>query len=128
MFKEFLIVGAGSFMGGGLRFLVSKLAASCISSSIFPYGTFTVNIVGCLLIGILSSMQWTHGIMNDSTKLLAITGFCGGFTTFSTFINESGMLIKNDGLLWAAGYIVFSVTIGFLALVLGQYIGKHLSL
>ena len=86
--KEVLIVSIGSFFGGGMRYWVSKMVQSCTVIA-FPFGTMAVNVAGCLIIGFLSGLNWREGgWMSPSAKLLLTTGFCGGFTTFSTFMNE----------------------------------------
>lgn len=88
--KEILIVSIGSFFGGGMRYWISKMVQSCTVIA-FPFGTMAVNVAGCLIIGFLSGLNWREGgWMSPSAKLLLTTGFCGGFTTFSTFINEGG--------------------------------------
>ena len=94
--KEILIVSIGSFFGGGMRYWISKMVQSC-SLIAFPFGTMTVNVLGCLIIGFLSGLNWNGGgWMSPSTKLLLTTGFCGGFTTFSTFMNEGSALMKDE--------------------------------
>ena len=88
--KEILIVSIGSFFGGGMRYWISKMVQSCTVIA-FPFGTMAVNMLGCLIIGFLSGLNWREGgWMSPSAKLLLTTGFCGGFTTFSTFMNEGG--------------------------------------
>ena len=85
--KEILIVSIGSFFGGGMRYWISKFVQSCTVIA-FPFGTMAVNVAGCLIIGFLSGLNWREGgWMSPSAKLLLTTGFCGGFTTFSTFMN-----------------------------------------
>ena len=123
MFKDFLIVGLGSFLGGGLRYVVSRLLPVAAG---FPLGTFAVNIIGCFLIGLLYAMKWDGGWMSPTTRLLLTTGFCGGFTTFSTFINECGMLVKDGNMLVPALYLLASLAVGFLALMLGIWVSQAL--
>ena len=89
--KELLIVSLGSFFGGGMRYGVSKLIATHASLN-FPLGTFTVNVLGCLLLGFLSGLNVGSGWLSPSAKLLLTTGFCGGFTTFSTFIDRKSVV------------------------------------
>jgi len=120
--KEFLIVGLGSFLEGGLRFLVSKLVQQFVVST-FPLGTFTVNVVGCLIIGILSAIP-LGGWLSPQTKLFLTTGFCGGFTTFSTFMNESYGMVKDGDTLVLTLYIIGSLAAGMVAVVAGHFIGK----
>ena len=121
MFKDFLIVGIGSFLGGGLRFVVSRLLPVAEG---FPLGTFAVNIIGCFLIGLLYGLKWDGGWMSPSTRLLLSTGFCGGFTTFSSFINECDTLVKGGNLLMPAIYLLASLVVGFLALQLGNWLSQ----
>ncbi|WP_306302531.1 fluoride efflux transporter CrcB [Prevotella corporis] len=93
MLKGFLLVGIGSFLGGGLRFLVSRMTAEWVATP-FPLATFAVNIIGCLVIGYVSGLP-LGGWLSADTRLILTTGFCGGFTTFSTFMNENTSLMKN---------------------------------
>lgn len=122
MIREFFIVSIGSFFGGGMRYLVSCLVGSLFASA-FPFGTFVVNVVGCFVIGYLYGLDWGGGIMSTTTKLLLTTGFCGGFTTFSTFINESSSLLKESPLL-SFSYIILSLAVGLLMLYLGNMLAK----
>ena len=121
MFRDFLIVGIGSFLGGGLRFVVSRLLPLAEG---FPLGTFAVNIVGCFLIGLLYGLKWDGGWMSPSTRLLLTTGFCGGFTTFSSFINECDTLVKGGNLLMPVIYLLASLVVGFIALQLGNWLSQ----
>jgi CrcB protein len=125
MIKEILLAGCGSFVGGSLRYVISKALQSATALS-FPIGTMAVNIIGCLLIGILSGTAANNGLMSPGTRLLLTTGFCGGLTTFSTFMNESNMLLKNEQFAYMALYIAGSVLIGFVAVIAGNYISKLL--
>ena len=125
--KEVLLVSIGSFFGGGMRYWVSKVVQSC-SLIAFPFGTMTVNVLGCLIIGFLSGLNWNGGgMMSASTKLLLTTGFCGGFTTFSTFMNESSGLMKNEQYLYMALYLFGSLALGLVAVLAGHYIAKLIS-
>ena len=125
MLKEFLIVSTGSFFGGGTRYVVSQWLQT-LTSLPFPLGTFVVNVVGCLLIGFLSGLNYGGGFMTPTTKLLLTTGFCGGFTTFSTFVNEGSALGRDGNFTWLALYIIGSLAVGFLCLMAGNMISKVL--
>ncbi len=121
--KELLLVSIGSFVGGGLRYAVSRLLAACVGGA-FPLGTFTVNVVGCLLIGLLSGAGASGGWLSPSVRLLLTTGFCGGFTTFSTFMNESASLAADGRALTSLLYMGASLLVGFAAVVAGHLLGR----
>ena len=125
MLKDFLLVSCGSFLGGGLRFLVSKWIQT-LSVISFPFGTFTVNVLGCFLIGFLSGLPVSGEVMNPSTKLFLTTGFCGGFTTFSTFMNENSSLLKDENYVYLILYIFGSLALGMVAVLLGNFFGNKL--
>ncbi len=123
MLKDFFIVGLGSFFGGGARFVVSKIVQSWTVLP-FPLGTFAVNVLGCLLIGFFSGLNYGGTWLTPSTKLILTTGFCGGFTTFSTFMNESDSLLKEGNYLYVALYIFGSLALGLIAVVVGHQLAK----
>ena len=117
-----LYVGAGSFAGGVTRYLVS-LAMKSVGG--FPWPTFIVNAVGCLLIGLLwgLSVRSSNALSGHLGLFLSI-GFCGGFTTFSTFSKESLALLQTGSYLTFALYAVGSVLLGIAAVALGYLIAK----
>jgi CrcB protein len=123
MFKIILIIGSGSFLGGVARFLTSRYIQNTVISA-FPYGTFLVNIIGCLLIGILFGISEKGNMMNTEWKMFLTVGFCGGFTTFSTFANENLALLRNGNIFHFALYTGLSVFLGILATYLGSLITK----
>ena len=120
--KELLLVCMGSFFGGGARYLVGKAVQSWLAVS-FPLGTMAVNVIGCFLIGLLSGLS-LGGQISPSTKLILVTGFCGGFTTFSTFMNENLLLGREGAMLSAVLYTLASVGLGLIAVILGYQIVK----
>lgn len=108
MIRNLLLVALGGAMGSVLRYLLSGINAS------LPWGTFVVNILGSLLIGLLVGLVG-KGVLSPEMKLLMVTGFCGGFTTFSTFANESFGMMKAGDVLQLALYVGASVVIGILS-------------
>ena len=118
MLKTILLVGFGGFAGSVARFFVSKLNLSIEFYSI-PVGTFTVNIVGSFIIGFLVGIAEKSMLMPHELRLLLMVGFCGGFTTFSSFANENLMLMHNGQFLTLLLYTGISIFFGFLAVYLG---------
>ena len=114
MIRNLLLVALGGAVGSVLRYLISSLNTS------FPWGTFLVNILGSLLIGLLVGFV-SKGVLSPEMKLLLVTGFCGGFTTFSTFANESFSMMRTGDILLSALYIGVSVVVGVLAVYAGMH-------
>ncbi len=115
------------FLGGGLVSLGRYSLALLITrkvESIFPWGTFTVNLLGCLLIGILAELLNKYS-PNPFFTLLLITGFCGGFTTFSSFSLENNLLVKDSEYLISVVYTLMSILWGFSLTFLGIYLVKR---
>jgi fluoride exporter len=122
--KIILLIGIGSFIGGIFRYLLSLFIQNKFLSA-FPFGTLTVNIIGCFLIGIIFGLS-ERGNITMEWRLFLVTGFLGGFTTFSSFSNETVALFR-DGQLWHAfTYIITSVAIGLLATFTGISLIKFL--
>ena len=113
MVQNILLVALGGAVGSACRYLISTL-----NSTSYPWGTFAVNILGSLLIGLLVGFV-NKGSLSTEMKLLLVTGFCGGFTTFSTFANESFGMMKAGDVLLSALYIGASVVAGVLAVWTG---------
>ncbi|HSK12429.1 MAG TPA: fluoride efflux transporter CrcB [Phnomibacter sp.] len=120
-----LLVGSGSFLGGVARYLASRYIHSSMLSS-FPYGTFWVNITGCLLIGLIYGIFERSGNPHTDWRLFLTVGFCGGFTTFSTFANENMSLLRDGNYFNFALYTGLSVFLGLLAVYAGNFIIKIL--
>jgi fluoride exporter len=119
-----LLVGTGSFIGGVLRYFLSTLVQNRYLTT-YPIGTLTVNILGSFLIGLIFGLSERSNISMEWRLFLA-TGILGGFTTFSSFSNETIGLIR-EGQYWLAGsYVTFSVVLGLLATFSGLTLVKFL--
>ncbi|MGM9704527.1 MAG: fluoride efflux transporter CrcB [Prevotella sp.] len=113
MWTQLFYVMLGSAFGGGCRFLVSKVISENTTSP-FPWPTFVVNLAGCLLIGVLFGLADRGVNLSPQMKALLITGFCGGFTTFSTFAHENYLLFGDSHFWIAFLYAVLSFALGLL--------------
>ena len=125
MLKALLIVGTGSFIGGVLRFALGRFVQSLVHS-VFPWGTFVVNILGCLIIGLLFGLTLKEGLVSTSWKLFLFAGICGGFTTFSTFSLENLSLLRDGYLFYFFLYSGLSVFLGLAATAGGYFMVKTL--
>ena len=119
--KNILLVGSGSFLGGAARYAVSLLMKNM--SKGIPWATLAANLLGCLLIGMLWAFLDRSTGANSSWTLFLMTGFCGGFTTFSTFMNENYLLGK-DNMMMLAIYTISSLALGMAALIAGYKIAS----
>ena len=116
--KHLLLVGLGGFIGSVARFLVSKLNLSWHFLSI-PMGTLTVNVLGSFIIGILVGISVKSDLISTDLRLFLMVGFCGGFTTFSSFSSENLILMQNGQVVTVLIYTALSILLGFLAVYLG---------
>jgi fluoride exporter len=123
MIKNFLIVGFGGAVGSMLRYALQRCFQAQTAAT-FPMGTLLVNIAGCFLIGIFWAIISRSITWNEEIKLLLMTGFCGGFTTFSAFTMEGFGLLKENRTLLFVIYLSASVVGGFLATFIGIRIVK----
>ena len=120
--KQLLIVFVGGGFGSVFRFLVGKYLNPTITN--FPLGTFVVNILGSLFIGLIIGMASKNHMVSQNYTLLLATGFCGGFTTFSSFALENQQLLASDHLWPFIFYTLASLVTGFLAVFAGLYFVK----
>jgi len=125
MTKILLIIGTGSFIGGILRYLLSRFVQNTVISTI-PLGTLIVNIIGCFFIGMFYGL-WDRGnITSIELRMFLTVGLCGGFTTFSSFTNENILLLKDGNFLYFSLYTGLSVFVGLTANYFGFIMTKLL--
>ncbi|MBR3388507.1 MAG: fluoride efflux transporter CrcB [Bacteroidales bacterium] len=120
LLKTILAVGSGSFLGGAGRYLVS-LAMKDISKG-FPWATLAVNLIGCFLIGLLWGVFGKNGTDGSNWALFLTVGFCGGFTTFSTFSKEAIIMLQTGHVWGFAAYVSMSVVVGVALVALGYFL------
>jgi CrcB protein len=121
--KQLFLVFLGGGLGSSLRYLISKWLNTNVA---FPLGTFTVNIIGSLIFGVILGYIGKGGNISPYTSLLLATGFCGGFTTFSAFSYENNVLLKSGDFLNFSIYTACSIGAGILAGFAGIWISKYL--
>jgi CrcB protein len=118
MIRNILLVGIGGFIGSVSRYLTGLAVIELTHP--FPYGTFIINILGSFLIGLVYGAADRSGYLNNWWVLFLATGFCGGFTTFSTFANENLRLLQGGEYFFFALYTILSITLGILAVFGGM--------
>ena len=114
-----VLVGVGGFIGAVLRYLISDWVNEIFQTLSVPYGTLTVNITGCLLIGILAGLSENRNLLGPETPALLVVGVSGGFTTFSTFGNETVELLKDGKSIAAFSNVALHVCLGLVAVWVG---------
>lgn len=119
MIKMMLIAGAGGFVGTCCRYLVTRWCAMMFSGP-WPLGTFLVNIVGCFVFGFLLGLFEKTQTVSTTESLLLVTGFCGGFTTFSAFAGEVCLLGDKGQFVTSLVYLLASVAIGVIMVIAGR--------
>ncbi len=119
MLKSILIVGFGGFIGTVARFLISRYFQVNYTSG-FPWGTFLVNILGCLIIGIIYGISEKGDFISPEMRLFLAVGICGGFTTFSSLSNDAFLLLRQQEWIRFASYTSFSFFLGLLAVYSGR--------
>jgi len=122
MFKTLLLIGTGGFIGSISRYLLTRFITIQWPSS-FPYGTLAVNAVGCLFLGIIMGLAFQSAIKTQ-TRLLLAAGFCGGFTTFSSYSLEIFELYQRGEAAAGLLYMVVSILAGLLSIGIGMWLGR----
>lgn len=120
--KQWLLVFVGGGFGSLLRYLISKTFNDYFAH--FYLGTFLVNMLGCLLIGLLLGLSMKGAYLSENQVLILATGFCGGFTTFSTFAFEKHSLLTAGELLHFSIYLISSILVGLAAVALGLWLAR----
>src|SRR5258706_5530683 len=118
MYRSLLLVAIGSCIGGVSRFLCQQFVQKHFPSSI-PLGTLSVNIIGCFIIGVIYGLANKNDILSPELRMFIATGFCGGYTTFSSFAYENISLIQEGEFYYMGLYILLSLVIGFAAVYAG---------
>ena len=122
--KNIILVFVGGGFGSVLRFILGKYLNNTENG--IPYGTFLANILGSLLIGIILGYALKNNTLSSNQTILLATGFCGGFTTFSTFAYENHVFLKSGDFMSFAIYTILSFIIGFAAVFFGMWVVKFL--
>jgi len=117
------MVGLGGSIGSIARYLCQKWFAENIQHP-FPWGTFVVNLLGCFLIGVIYAAAEKTTLLSPQTRLLLITGLCGGFTTFSAFAFENMSLLRNGDISYFLLYTIGSVLLGIIGVFAGVSLVK----
>ena len=115
-----LLVGIGGFVGSVMRYLASGYVQQAAKSVDFPYGTLAVNVIGCFVIGFLSQLAEGRGVFTSESRLFVFTGILGGFTTFSSFGNETMNLVRDSQMMNAFANVGSNLVIGLFAVWLGR--------
>lgn len=123
--KLILIIFAGSGLGGVVRYGMQSWVYKLYPFT-FPLGTFVVNILGCFCIGIFAALSDKGNLLSPEWRLALITGFCGGFTTFSTFSFENMNLLRTGNYLFFGLYTVASLAFGLIAVFFGAFVVRSL--
>ncbi len=120
---KWIYLGIGGLGGTFLRYILAR-NINQFTGGQFPYGTLVVNLLGCFLVGVFAILADKKLAMDANMKLLFMIGFCGAFTTFSTFIFETSNLINDGQMLRALANILISVIVGFFVFRLGLWVGE----
>lgn len=121
--KQLVLVFIGGGLGSVLRYIIGKALNNTENG--IPYGTFLANVLGSLLIGIILGLALKNNTLSNNQTLLLATGFCGGFTTFSTFAYENHVFLKAGDFTSFALYTIASFILGFLAVFFGMWLAKQ---
>ena len=124
LWLSFLLVGLGSLVGGVSRYGLTLLTQN-VSAFSLPYGTLISNLAGCLIIGLIAGFGRTE-LLSTELRLLLATGFCGGFTTMSSFVYELGQFLQDKEYFFASSYFAATLVGAGLAFALGLLISASI--
>ena len=127
MTRLLLLIGIGGFIGSVARYLLQQFIYRFYPAS-FPVGTLSVNLLGCLLIGIFYALSEKGNLLSPEWRMFLTTGLCGGFTTFSTFSYESVQLLNDGEFVYVIVYATASVLFGILATIAGIWVMRMILL
>ena len=122
--REIVWIAAGGCVGAVLRYLVSGKVQDISGSIDFPWGTLVVNLLGCLVIGVLTYLAEARSLLSPEARMFLLVGILGSFTTFSTFANESLSLIRSGQVSMALVYVGAHGVLGILCVLIG-YAGSQ---
>lgn len=122
---QLLLVGAGGCFGAIARYAISSIVQR--TAGLFPAGTLAVNLLGCLLFGLLSELALTRSFFTPSARLLIFTGFLGAFTTYSTFSNDVVGLLQSEHEGLALFHLGAHIVFGLSAIWVGQLAARALT-
>ncbi len=120
--RDLLLVGSGGFLGSVARYYLSGAVLHASGAARFPWGTLTVNTLGCLVIGALAGVAEHLHVFSPATRLLLFTGFLGGFTTYSAFAYETHFLMREQLWFASATNVSLHILLGLGAVWLGQWV------
>jgi CrcB protein len=121
---SYLLVFVGAGIGGVLRYMMSPAVQRLCNDWAFPIGTFSVNMLGCFVIGFLGQLSESRGLFQSDARLFLFVGVLGGFTTFSSFGFETFQLMRDGEFLYAGMNAVLQVVLGLLLVWLGWVLGR----
>lgn len=126
MIIHLLLIGTGGFIGSVARYLLSMTIQRAANGILFPFGTLSVNLIGCLLIGFLAGLAEFRGLLSPELRMFFLIGILGGFTTFSTFGYETFQLLRDGQNAFALTNIIASVVVGIIAVWAGFLLAKQI--
>jgi CrcB protein len=124
--KSLLLAGAGGFIGTCLRYLFNLVIYRLLDYPSFPYGTFIINVLGCLIIGLLSGLAESREAFTPEVRVFIFVGILGGFTTFSTFGYETFGMMRDGQFILAATNVALQVILGLMCVWLGYGFSRSL--